>query len=151
QLSSDLDAPQLEYFRDVARQMAPDDQIILCNAEPHWIYSKAYGQFDSEITEHNLSFLEEKVFGHQIAVFVAGDLHHYQRHATKNGKHKITAGGGGAFLHPTHGLKVASLGKGFTLQKSFPPPAVSRALTFGNLLFLFRNPAFGIVPATLYA
>lgn len=150
QLCSDVDAPQLEYFRDVARRMAPEDRIILCNAEPHWIYSKAYGCFNPEITEHNLSFLEEKVFGHQIAVCIAGDLHHYRRHATKDGKQKITAGGGGAFLHPTHGLNVASLGKGYTLQKSYPSPAISHGLTFGNLFFVFRNPAFGILPATLY-
>ena len=150
QLCSDLDAPQLDYFRDVARQMAPHDRIILCHAEPHWIYSKAYSRFNPEITEHNLSFLEEKVFGHQIAVFIAGDLHHYRRHATEDGKQKITAGGGGAFLHPTHGLKVESVGNGYRYRKSYPPPAVSHGLAYGNLLFLFKNPAFGILPATLY-
>jgi hypothetical protein len=150
QFSSDVDAPQLQYFRDVARQMQPNDKLILCNAEPHWIYSKVYGGFDADITEHNLSFLEEKVFGHRINVFVAGDLHHYRRHATDDGKQKITAGGGGAFVHPTHGPNVSSLPHGYRLKKSFPPPSVSNRLAWGNLLFLFRNPTFGILTAVLY-
>lgn len=151
QLCSDIDTPQLDYFRDIAKQMSPKDRVILCHAEPHWIYAKAYGRYNPEFSEHNLCFLEEKVFGHRIAIFLAGDLHHYRRHATDAGKQKITAGGGGAFLHPTHGLRVGSVGNGYKLRMAYPPPSVSHRLAYGNLFFVFKNPFFGILPATLYS
>src|SRR5437764_2796178 len=61
QLDSDIDAPQVEYFKRVAAAMAQDDRVILCNAEPHWVYAAAYGKFDDNIDESNLAFLEQKV------------------------------------------------------------------------------------------
>ncbi|MFY0583097.1 metallophosphoesterase [Cystobacter fuscus] len=39
QLNSDIDVPQLEYFRQTATYMQPGDRIILCNAEPAWIHA----------------------------------------------------------------------------------------------------------------
>ena len=39
QLGSDIDAFQVEYFKKVASRMQPGDRVILCTAEPHWIYS----------------------------------------------------------------------------------------------------------------
>src|SRR5918912_1268941 len=48
QLGFDIDAPQVEYFKRVAAQMAPEDRVILCNAEPGWIYAKLYGRLDAE-------------------------------------------------------------------------------------------------------
>jgi hypothetical protein len=151
QLAHDIDAPQVEFFRDIAKQMQPGDRIILCNAEPHWIYAHIYGTPDNDIDESDLAFLEEKVFGRKISVFLAGDLHHYRRHATADKKfHKITAGGGGAFLHPTHGPDVDELEGGFGLQAAFPDQKTSRGLCWGNILFLLKNPQFGVLPAVLY-
>jgi len=106
QLDSDIDRPQVEFFRAVARQMDPDDRVILCNAEPHWIFAEKYHDLDPEYNENNLRFLEEEVLGRKIAVYLAGDLHHYRRHEAADGTQKITSGGGGAFLHPTHGKDV---------------------------------------------
>ncbi len=114
QLDSDLDDRQIEYFKLVAKAMAPEDRVILCNAEPHWIYAQIYGEDDPD----------------------------YQ---------KITAGGGGAFLHPTHGPDVSTLASGnFKLKQSFPDPGTSKSLSWRNLLFLFSNPLFGIVSGLLY-
>jgi len=102
QLASDVDDAQVKYFRRIAKQfMQPDDRIILCNAEPHWIYAHIYGQNDADYKDNNLAFLEMKVFEKQkIAAFIAGDLHHYRRHAAPDGTQKITAGGGGASFIP---------------------------------------------------
>jgi hypothetical protein len=150
QLDSDIDAPQLQYFREIANQMGPDDKIILCLAEPHWISAKVYNKYDTNYTESNLAFLEEKIFHRKIAVFLAGDLHHYRRHEDASRCQKITAGGGGAFLHPTHGQDVEQLPGGYQLKKSFPDVKQSRKLCWNNLKFPLINPRFGIVTGLLY-
>jgi hypothetical protein len=151
QLDSDIDLPQLKYFKRIARKMGDNDRIILCTAEPHWIFAKIYNKYDDEFNENNLAFLDKKIFTRQqITVYMSGDLHHYRRHATPAGLQKITAGGGGAFLHPTHGEDVQELADGYTLQKSFPPESESKKLAWKNLGFLFSNPWFGCVTALLY-
>ncbi len=109
QLESDLDEPQVEFFRDVASHMELHDRVILCTAEPHWVYEHERShprKHDKALT--NLEFLEEEAFGRRIKVFLAGDQHHYRRHALPDDSvQKITAGGGGAFLHPTHGWRYS--------------------------------------------
>lgn len=151
QLDSDIDLPQLKYFKRIARKMDDGDRIILCTAEPHWIFAKIYNKYDDEMNENNLAFLDKRIFTRQqLAVYMSGDLHHYRRHATDGGLQKITAGGGGAFLHATHGEDVQELADGYTLRKSFPPENESKKLSWKNLGFLFLNPWFGCVTALLY-
>jgi len=152
QLDSDLDDPQLEYFRGIARQMGPHDRVIVCVAEPHWIYEARYHKFDPTVSQKNLQVLEETVFEHRVAVVLAGDLHHYRRHEAPDGRQKITAGGGGAYLSPTHHdvSEVATLPEGYTLKTSFPSVEESKRLSWGNLLFIRHNPKFGLVTAVLY-
>lgn len=153
QLGSDIDALQVEYFKKVAAVMQPGDRIILCCAEPHWVFVEAYQTLDPEVNDNNLRYLE-RVFarsGARTWVHLAGDLHHYRRHAHDNGTQKITAGGGGAFLHPTHGTRVAMLPGGFALKAAYPAESVSRRLAWRNLLFPFINPKFGWVTASIYA
>lgn len=150
QLDSDIDKPQVEYFKTVKKAMGDEDRVILCNAEPHWIFEKLYGKEGSLYSKNNLNFLEEKVFGRKVAVFIAGDLHHYRRHATEDLRQKITAGGGGAFLHPTHGQNVDLLNGGYTLKSSFPDPETSKRLCWRNVMFPFLNRTFGVIPAIFY-
>jgi hypothetical protein len=159
QLRSDLDQPQVAFFQQVAAAMREGDRVILCNAEPHWVRAKTYRQYDPDINENNLAFLEQKVLGKSVSVFIAGDLHHYRRHAAADGTQKITAGGGGAFLHPTHGHDVRTLEeedkhwqrkRTFHLMQSFPDPAISRWLCWRNLLFPYYNPTFGLLTGILY-
>ncbi len=152
QLASDIDVPQVKYFRRIARQMNDGDRIIVCTAEPHWIYAGMYNKFDAEINENNLAFLDRKVFQKQkIAVYLSGDLHHYRRHEDANRVQKITAGGGGAHTFPTHKGDVDELAGGFKIcRPTFPSAAESSKLTWRNLLFLYYNPYFFFVPALLY-
>ncbi|HYG79101.1 MAG TPA: metallophosphoesterase, partial [Pyrinomonadaceae bacterium] len=164
QLGSDIDAPQVEYFKSVSAEIKETDRIILCHAEPHWIFSKMYEHMDSSISESNLAFLEE-MLAKKVAVFIAGDLHHYRRHEAtdESSTQKITAGGGGAFLHPTHGgrfgtdvsvLREKSSGRVFQKRVAFPPEQVSRRLCWRNLFFPFlrgnRSWSFGFLTAGLY-
>ncbi len=119
QLESDIDVPQVEYFRQVATHMKPEDRIILCNAEPAWILAATAPRRRGYL-ENNLEYLQEKVFGRRICLFLAGDLHHYRRHEGPDGRHKITAGGGGAFLHPTHAPAAPRLRDGYVLREELP-------------------------------
>jgi hypothetical protein len=165
QLGSNLDTPQMEYFHYLVNKMAPDDRIILCNAEPHWITSAMYPT-DPEYDNRNMGFFEGYVLKHKTVIYLAGDRHYYRRHeeiTDRNGQpispdspskmQKITAGGGGAFLHPTHNEKrVEIVGKRhkYELKKSFPEASESWRLGLKNFLFLFLNPKFGIVTAIAY-
>lgn len=149
QLNSDIDVPQVEYFRQVASHMKPDDRIILCNAEPAWILA-ATSKRRRGYLENNLEYLQEKVFGRRISLFLAGDLHHYRRHEGPDGRHKITAGGGGAFLAPTHAPRARRLRDGYVVKKSFPDEKTSRKLARQNLLLIRHSPLFGLMTGALY-
>ena len=134
------------------KQLAPDDRIILCNAEPHWLYSTLYKN-DSNFDNRNMGFFEGHILQNKVAIYIAGDRHYYRRHEdAKTGRQKITAGGGGAFLHPTHNEDVRQIGKRerYDLKKSFPDAETSRKLCRRNFLFPFYNPWFGIVTGILY-
>jgi hypothetical protein len=170
QLQSDLDTPQIEYFRDIAaRHMQPGDRVILCLSQPVWIYAHKYRQLGRVFDETDLVYLGDQVLapcGVEVKVLLAGDLHHYRRHEEASPEpgetpvQKITAGGGGAFLHATHDEDVARIveeptrpgapARAFDLKTAYPDLRRSWRLSFGNLLFGLRNPKFGIVPALLY-
>ncbi len=149
QLNSDIDVPQVEYFRQVAALMGPEDRVILCNAEPAWIHATIQKRRRGYL-ENNLEYLQEKVLGKRINVFIAGDLHHYRRHENPEGRHKITAGGGGAFLHPTHAPAAQELVDGYVVKKSFPDEKTSRRLALGNLVLMRYSPLLGLISGTLY-
>lgn len=162
QLGSYIDGPQVDYFQQVAEQIAAEDSVIICNAEPAWIYDHLYKQDDPNMDDRNLDFVERVILkGKSVRVFLAGDLHHYRRHAAGDQTQKITAGGGGAFLHPTHGADIERIqeafdgqdkaqSRNFVHKQSWPPPEESRKLCRRNLFFHWLNPKFGIVPALLY-
>lgn len=170
QLQSDLDTPQIEYFRDIAvRHMRPGDRVILCLAEPVWIYAHKYRQLGGAFDETDLVYLREHVLaprGVEVTVLLSGDLHHYRRHEEvglppgATPVQKVTAGGGGAFLHATHDEDVARIleetarpgtpPRIFDLKAAYPDLRRSWRLSFGNFFFPWKNPKFGIVPALLY-
>jgi hypothetical protein len=99
-----LDEPQMAYFRQVATDLGPGDQIILCMAK-----EVESGRKSEEVcATRNLTDLEREVVkpaGARIGLYLKSGWHHYARFATEDGETQlITAGGGGAFLHPTHDL-----------------------------------------------
>jgi hypothetical protein len=150
QLESDLDAPQVAFFESVAKQMRDEDRIILCNAEPAWIHQQVKPHAGRTFLDNNIDFLQQVVLGKKVSVFLAGDLHHYRRHENEEGRQKIVAGGGGAFLHPTHLPRVDSRPDGYVLKQSFPSREVSRRLTWRNLGFAALNPWFALLTGVLY-
>ncbi|MDW8259025.1 MAG: hypothetical protein RML32_06245 [Gammaproteobacteria bacterium] len=149
QLGADFDEPQIRYFRDVAARMTDPAHIILCVPEPQWIYAENYPD-DRSYSGEVLEYFEREILQRPIAVFLTGDLHFYKRHENAAGVQKIVAGGGGAFLHPTHAPRLRTLQGGFRQRACYPPPAVSRRLVWRNLLFPALNPRYLPIPATLY-
>jgi hypothetical protein len=104
QLESDVDIPQIEFFKKVAKEMTKGDHVILCTAEPSWSH-QWLGKPNAFAT---LGFFEQTLireFGHKLALVLSGDLHNYHRYSREDESlQRITAGGGGAFLHATHFL-----------------------------------------------
>ncbi len=167
QLDSDIDQPQKEYFQQIAKnEMQDGDKVILCTAEPAWVYFQMYNENESfrrlkyfeklYITDDTYKLTGKKF---KLIATLTGDLHHYSRYEEeKDGyiNHLITAGGGGAFLHPTHMLpekltKQASVNFSFQNSKSrkdpelkaaFPDKKDSRNLSFWNLAFPMFNKQF---------
>ena len=169
QLGSEIDGPQVEYFEKLRKHMVEEEAktkeratIILCHAEPDWIRAWQYEGIDPNYSEGNLKLLEKRL-GKSVAVFIAGDLHHYRRHEARDqSTQKITAGGGGAFLHPIHVGRFAGKNfetiferepgeedftaadadklpkdRVFDLKGRFPSTAESRRVCWRNLLFPF--------------
>jgi hypothetical protein len=150
QLGADLDEPQVQYFQKVAARMDDRAQLIFCVPEPQWILEEAYPHHTSY--EHaSTRFLEEKVFRRPGKVFLTGDLHFYKRHEGPQGVQKITSGGGGAFLHPTHAPDTRRLRNGFVQRAVYPDERTSAGLCWRNFLFPFLNPKAGWLYAFLYA
>ncbi len=163
QLGTDIDEPQLDYFRGIAEQLRPDDAIILCWAMPSWVES---GPENPE-GYAPMEFFERTVIPNRdmLRVSLSGDYHHYSRYrgTDEAAQQKITAGGGGAFLFGTHHLpnevrlppaeshdvnKRAPVT--YRLERCYPSKATSRRLRWGVFGSIYRNPGFWAVPAAVY-
>lgn len=158
QLDAYIDDPQLQYFKDVAQTMGEGARLILCTAKPSWTDVNA----DPEAFR-NLGYLESQVIrpaGVRLLLSVSGDSHHYVRYASEDGRQKITAGGGGAFLHPTHHLDdslnipvdpvPAKKTESYRLRHRYPAERRSRWMSLGAIGLPLRNLSFFAVPAVLY-
>ncbi|MCH8330261.1 MAG: metallophosphoesterase, partial [Bacteroidetes bacterium] len=154
-LNSDIDAGQWTYFDDILDRIENDSKVIICTAEPSWIYKTS----NKEDAYKNLEYFEKKFANrngktNQILT-LAGDLHHYARYkAERDESLKITAGGGGAFMHPTHCLpkEICGLREGtIKLKETFPSTGTSRYLGLRNLWFFITNWRFTLFMSVLYS
>jgi hypothetical protein len=174
QFSQYLDVGQVRYFQAVADIMRdrkpeePEHKIIMCIAEPGWQYEDELAQ-SSRSNLAIVSGIADQA-GAKVVTVLSGDSHHYCRYYAKElGLNLITAGGGGAFLHPTHQLyntiRFKWLGTDYQFDlntrptvdgeagrgsTAFPARLQSRLLTFGNLLFPMWNYTFATLLGTLY-
>jgi hypothetical protein len=148
-----IDDPQLRYFRQVAEQFRPGDRVILCPPAPSWVEA-----VDDRHAYDSIDYFMRTVIaptGAEVKLMISGDLHHYARYSAP-GRELITAGGGGAYLFPTHDLpkeievppsrslaRKASPIKPYRLVKTYPDRASSRAMSLGAFWRIpLRNPAF---------
>ncbi|HWC11799.1 MAG TPA: hypothetical protein VG455_11305 [Acidimicrobiales bacterium] len=148
QFGASVDKAQLRYFsQQAAPQLEPGDRIVLCTAN-----AEATTQSNPEHSNRNLDYFERQIVqptGAEIVLHVTSGLHHYCRYQEPNGSRQlITAGGGGAFLHPTHQLPESlELGEGerrrsYQRVKTYPSMTQSKRLRKRLWLLPLRNPAF---------
>jgi hypothetical protein len=165
QLSEFVDSPQADYFRKIAAVMPRSSSIIICTAVPGW-YAPKSRSFDS--LGYFSKIAREAKTDLRVPLVLSGDIHHYSRYVAEDGTQFVTAGGGGAFLHPTHTLRFRtgafwsgksqwlSLASFSDSERSstpacYPSMERSRKLTFGNLLFPLKNWKFAGILGSLYA
>ncbi len=159
QLDSDIDQPQLDYFQEVAKKhMKQGDKVILCTAQPDWVFTKT----KKKDSYKNLAYFEKSVVhknGGVIAVTLTGDLHHYCRYEdkdTKGKRQKITCGGGGAYLFPSHGMPESlEIEEGeqtvaISRKKIYPDEKTSKGLIRGAFLVPLKTWSFAMVLGGLY-
>ena len=147
-----LDEPQLQYFCNAAEQLAEGDRIILCMAK-----EVDSGRKSTEVfSDRHLGYLEREVVdpaGGRIAVYLKSGKHHYCRYEEEGGTRQlITAGGGGAFMHPTHALPERTRPHGddeggeYRLVTAYPSPRDSKKLR----KWLFVLPAYNLPLAAVF-
>lgn len=163
QLAEDMDQPQADYFEQIAKVMGDNSRIILCSAEPGWLYTDT-NTASWSIMDFAIGIAQKAGRNFAVPILLSGDTHHYSRYATEDGTQFITSGGGGAFLHPTHQLeqsadirwcgtkRTLSLGKKAGTEEAavYPSMKVSRKLIWGNLRFAFKNWDFSILMGIIY-
>ena len=141
QLQADIDKPQLDYFNRIIEQLQPGDSIILATAAPSWVYES----FSDPNAQENINFIEKRIEkqGAHIKLNVAGDLHHFAHYKNPSShRHRITSGGGGAFLHSNELVAIlcagfANLpaeGAGLTVELALVRHQIGRQLADGDAI-----------------
>ncbi|TDQ01312.1 metallophosphoesterase family protein [Labedaea rhizosphaerae] len=154
-----VDAPQLDYFREVAEHIDRGDSVILCTATPAWVPAGSGGETKGYDTIE--FFLREIVRprGAQVRLMLSGDTHHYARYAEHGGSaQRVTCGIGGAYLAATHRLpeklslpprlsrvRQPSDQTEFDLVHRYPDEGTSRKLSWGIATLPWRNPKFWLL------
>ena len=151
QLEADIDLPQIEFFEKIADsdQHFAGSKVILCTGTPSWTdeirKKKKRERLESGSGYANLGFFEKRVIvrrGGEPVLTLTGDAHHYCRYFgshPESGKqrHKITAGGGGAYLLGTHSMP-REIELDDSLKDEDPPVVYKR----GPALFPTRKESF---------
>jgi hypothetical protein len=162
QLEGYIDKPQLDYFyRQVRDHVQENDRVILCTAEPRWVYGVTKGPDAFRSLRYFEDRYTRKLKATRLEVTLTGDLHHYVRYESKDGSvQRFTAGGGGAYLFATHDMpETLALDEGFQesartveyeKKASFPDPPTSRRLTFGALRIPLRSRKFCLFLGLFY-
>ncbi len=153
QLDTYIDDSQLEYFKGVGLQSG--DRVILVTGKPSWVKVRPGHE---PASHRNLRYFKEHVVkpvGAEVKVTLTGDLHHYTRYATDDGDQLITAGGGGAFLYPTHHLqrelRLPAQQGPHRLAARFPSARESKQLTWGAVGLPKLAPGLCLILAVVYA
>ena len=153
QLDTFIDEPQLTYFKGVG--LEPGDRVILATGKPSWTKVREGREPDSY---KNLRYFKEHVVapvGAEVAVILTGDLHHYARYTAADGSQLITAGGGGAYLYPTHKLEeelhLPDHEQPFRLAACFPSIDDAKRMTWGALKLPSLAPGLCLLISVLYA
>jgi hypothetical protein len=174
QLSADIDLPQIEFFERIADSdpCFAGSKVILCTGRPSWteeIHRERRDRLCEGNGYANLGYFEKRVIvkrGAEPVLTLTGDAHHYCRYVSANpegdkARHKITAGGGGAYLLGTHSMPE-QIELDDSLSDEDPPVIYKRGpvlfpsrqesirLTFGALLFAWKGRRLALMLGVIY-
>eukprot|EP00580_Thalassiosira_gravida_P018562 CAMPEP_0201659352 /NCGR_PEP_ID=MMETSP0494-20130426/2169_1 /ASSEMBLY_ACC=CAM_ASM_000839 /TAXON_ID=420259 /ORGANISM="Thalassiosira gravida, Strain GMp14c1" /LENGTH=1330 /DNA_ID=CAMNT_0048136815 /DNA_START=37 /DNA_END=4029 /DNA_ORIENTATION=- len=176
-LDDDINIEQFHFFASLAENsMKSGDAAIIVSHVPHWVLNEYENHSNDSERESNLTELIRTHLKGKVKLRLAGDLHHYTRHvplfhttkqtaapgmgtlkkkntAGETPPTLIVAGGGGAFLHPTHcfrdRIKVGE--DDYSRVCAYPNAKVSRRLSWLNLWqFRWRNWRFDVLWAVTH-
>jgi hypothetical protein len=173
----------LSVVKEVLQDGESYNIIMMCH-EPLWWFKtfKGFPMNLKKLLRTCKNFTTKTV---SVRLWLAGDVHNYRRDSdvpfntklrrfgstaslekgpkgpllTTDGfesqYHKVVAGGGGAFLHPTwlgvdNNAGHVDMNRKYVMGKVYPSSKTSTFLAFKNLLFPFYNRSFGLVTAGLY-
>lgn len=129
-------AEQVAYFEAASAELRAGDRVVLCTPVPLWQLRQKFPK-DYVALRSALDPLIAKRSA-SMPLCLSGDSHffaHYERVESEQQEDHITAGGGGAFLQPTHNLAERvphERGNAeFKLSSRWPLPSDSRALASG--------------------
>lgn len=149
ELESDADAEQFHFFQAAAQKLSAESRVIFLLAQPivssGILVSRAH--LKSTVA---LKQLVDKARA-RVALILSGDTHNYQRYQfhLEDNDYKITqiiAGGGGAFLHPTHQFYQE-----VPVDTVYPDANISKALTKRNFAFVEDHKPFALLLGLIYA
>lgn len=132
-LHNEWPAEQVAYFEKAAEELTAGDRVVLCSPVPLWQLRQKYPEAYVRLR----SALDPIIAGRQatMPLCLSGDSHffaQYERIESEDREDHITAGGGGAFLQPTHNLAERipqERGNAeFKLSSRWPLPTDSRSL-----------------------
>jgi hypothetical protein len=164
QLDTWIDSRQLRYFHRVGKELRPGDQVILITAKPSWV--KVRPDRPAPESWDNLAYFEREMIAARdarLTLVLTGDLHHYARYepesAAAEAPVRLTAGGGGAYLSPTHtlpdSLELTTEPEKdpvrYMARQIYPRAEHSRRLRWGILKLPLGTPPFGLVMGAIYA
>jgi Calcineurin-like phosphoesterase len=163
QFDTYIDNRQLDYFAEVGDELRDGDKVILITAKPSWVKAEG-GRFDPA-SWRNLAYFERTRIldrGARLVLTLTGDLHHYSRYEPRTpdtGPTRITAGGGGAYLSPTHtlpaGVELRHAEDAdpvpYRRAATYPDAHDSRRLRWGVLTLPVSTPSFGVLMGAVYA
>lgn len=99
-LTNDVDLFQyIAFARIIDEKIQESDRVVVLTHRPQWIFDP----YNGVVTGDMFHQLLDRVGTDRLAMRLAGDIHHYSRYSGGHSMPQlVTAGGGGAFLHPTH-------------------------------------------------
>jgi len=104
-----MDLRQRDFFESCKQH--PTDKLIIVTPEPTTVFGKRQLSDAAIVKTFNalqlpVSFLHDGLLdGNRCRLDLSGDIHHYERYwgdAKRPNYASVVAGGGGAFLHPSH-------------------------------------------------
>ena len=161
QLGRNIDDKQFNFFSEHAESLTPSTKVVLCAAEPDRVYGNLSGRplRFTMMRIRRLVYLKKA----RLVAIVAGDVHNYQRYEEvkedrrEDGetyiRQHIVSGGGGAFLHPTHGFPKESPHNRVQVgepKKLYPDAKTSKKLSLQLPFFVFKNPGMAGLCSLLY-